>query len=389
MDHKMVDLANGGFSALGNLFPPPDTNSPVQSPLEFPQQAFIHSISNEITIQQPITNGGMEIIALRLAGHARTAARLRSQLNTQDIIYNVRQSYFNALKAREMIDVAQQAHSFSLRNFEKAKIRFETGAVPVTDVLQWEAEAAKKESDLLQARVLAQISLLALQQTIGITTDNADDSLRLQPFALFKSRYQQGPALFSGSVSASPQAQTITSATAIARETRNLAIAHYFPKVNFFGSYTSPLGWYDKREEFARIEERRGWTAGVNASVPVFSGFKSSTALRKASCEYAKAREDEQNTLSMIELNRRRTTMLYQAAFEQVKAADKAMELMERQLSIMQQRYDGGLVNQSQLLEVSLGLSQARIGYISTLLDCLLLEAECHKSTGTLEVFHE
>ena len=59
---------------------------------------------------------------------------------------------------------------------------------------------------------------------------------------------------------------------------------------------------------------------------------------------------------------------------------------MDRQLDIMQKRYDGGLVNQSQLLEVSLGAKLTRIGYIQKLIECLLYEAEYYKNVGKLEV---
>ena len=47
---------------------------------------------------------------------------------------------------------------------------------------------------------------------------------------------------------------------------------------------------------------------------------------------------------------------LWDAAYQKVEAARKQSELMEKQTAIMQQRYDGGLVNQSILLEVALGV---------------------------------
>ena len=59
---------------------------------------------------------------------------------------------------------------------------------------------------------------------------------------------------------------------------------------------------------------------------------------------------------------------------------------MERNVKAMQQRYDGGLVNQTQLMEVALGEEQARLGYLDKLFSCLLLEAEYYKTTGQLAV---
>ena len=89
---------------------------------------------------------------------------------------------------------------------------------------------------------------------------------------------------------------------------------------------------------------------------------------------------------SQFKVNLERIKLFYKASYEAVTAAKKQQELMEKQLDIMQKRYDGGLVNQSQLLEVSLGEKMARIGYIHKLFECLLYEAEYLKNVGKLEV---
>jgi hypothetical protein len=78
--------------------------------------------------------------------------------------------------------------------------------------------------------------------------------------------------------------------------------------------------------------------------------------------------------------------MFYKAAYHGVSAAKIQRDLMDKQLQLMQQRYDGGLVNQSQLLEVAFGSRMARVGYIQKLLECLLLQSEYLKNTGKLEV---
>ena len=99
-----------------------------------------------------------------------------------------------------------------------------------------------------------------------------------------------------------------------------------------------------------------------------------------------KAEVELQQVQNQFTVNERRIRLFHQAAYESVGAAQKQQELMEKNLDIMQKRYEGGMINQSQLLEVSLGARMARIGYIQKLFECLLLEAEYMKTIGTLEV---
>ena len=95
---------------------------------------------------------------------------------------------------------------------------------------------------------------------------------------------------------------------------------------------------------------------------------------------------EQKQVRNALEVNLERIALFYKAAYEAVKAAHKQQELMDEQLAIMQKRYDGGLANQLQLLEVALGVERTRIGYTQKLLECLLLEAEYLKALGELEV---
>jgi outer membrane protein TolC len=95
---------------------------------------------------------------------------------------------------------------------------------------------------------------------------------------------------------------------------------------------------------------------------------------------------DEQKVRNQLAVNLSRIGLFYAAAYENVSAARKLLALVEKQLAMMQDRYEAGLVNQSQLLEIELLGRQARIGYIMKLFECLLLDAEYQKTIGKLEV---
>jgi outer membrane protein TolC len=204
-------------------------------------------------------------------------------------------------------------------------------------------------------------------------------SLTLMPVEEFEAWYNRGPLPTDGTLANSPERKALESATQVSREMRGIARSQFLPKVNAFAQ----LSFADSN---AYAFDYQGWTAGLSVNVPLFNGFRSTTNYQKVNNEYRKALLNEQEINNRLSINLHRIALFYQASYQGVGAARKQNQLMERQLTIMQQRYDSGLVNQSQLLEVELGARQTRIGYIQKLFECLLLQAEYQKTIGTLEV---
>ncbi|MBD3343996.1 MAG: hypothetical protein GF401_02925 [Chitinivibrionales bacterium] len=387
MDQDMVDASNAmfeSFEGMSDIFS--GTGIEAEEIDYESSKMHVTTVSHEFTVNQPITNGGAEIIAINIAKHTKSAIEFQQEALRQEVIYNARKAYFDVLAAREMTIVTHQDYSWATQNLAKAQTRYEGGAVPKTDILQWEAEVAEKESALLQALAVEKIAVYSLYSTMGVPVEKADTSITLQPLQVFEQWYVRGPVEAEGTVENNPQFKAIESHTRAALGYKRIAASSFFPKINAFGSYSWPY-YLSDNDDLVLQEERKGWTAGVSLSVPIFGGFRNSTNYRKSSYEYMKALVDKEHSANQFELNLKRIHYFYQASYKSVAAAKKQHELMAKNLEIMQARYDGGLVNQSQLLEVAVGARMARIGYIQKLFECLLLESEYQKTVGKLEVY--
>jgi len=361
----------------------PTTRSEAEQAQD-PFAVYGDSWKHEFTLNQPITNGGVEIVAIGIARHTKRAIEYEQDAARQRAIYDTRKAYFDALTAQQFTAVAEQALDWTRRNLGKARVRNELGSAPVTDVLQWEADLAAREGDLLQARAAQRTALLILHQTMGVTIDNADTAVELAPLEIYEAWYNKGPTSVAGTVEQNPTLLAVREYAQVAKGATRVSVTRMLPKINAFLNYGWPA-W----EKFALPEpadESRTYSLGVVASVPLFSGFRNATNYRKTKYEQMQALVDEQKLANQLAVNLDRIASFYRASYQKVAAARGQRDLMRRQLEIMQQRYDSGLVNQSQLLEVELGARQAHLGYISALLDCLLLEAEYRMNVGNLEV---
>lgn len=373
MDDSTIFYTNIAMDMIQSQFPDIDMSRNLM---------YKNNFSHEISINQPIYNGGVEIAAIKIAKHMKKAIDLQMEASTQEDIYITRKAYFDALFSIERTKVARQDLSWNTQNLHNARIKHKAGSVPITDVLQWEAEVLKKESDVLEAEATEKFLILSLYKTMGIPPDK-HISYQLQPFESFEMWYKKGSISTNDSIKNNYQLMSVKAYTKVAEENKRIVLSSALPKLNAYCKYSKDQGWVDINDI---IDKPRTLTAGAILTVPLFSGLKSPTSYQKSKYEYMKTVIEEKQIETQLKVNLERIKLFYKASYEAVKAAKKQQELMEKQLDIMQKRYDGGLVNQSQLLEVSLGTSQTRIGYIQKLFNCLLYEAEYLKNVGKLEV---
>lgn len=375
MDATTVENANSGFDFINQGLPP---GTP---PLENYNELYEKSFAHEIKVTQPIFNGGAEVVAISIARHTKKAIELQEKSAEQDAVYNARKAYFDAITAAEWAKISEQSLVWAKQNLVRSRAKQAAGSVPITDVMQWEAEVLQKESDVLQARAIRQTAMLGLYAAMGMTVSQGDRDAELEGLGVFEKWYRKGQMPTNAQAAQGPQYQSLQSYTKAAKGYRNLSVSAFLPKVNAFYQYSWPA-W----DKFEPRDDRKGWTAGVIATVPLFSGFRNSTGVKKAGYQYHKAVVQEQETLNGLEMNFERIALMYRASYKSVEASRKQSELMEKQMRIMQKRYDGGLVSQSQLLEVALGAQQTRLAYVQKLFECLLLESEYRKNAGQLEV---
>ena len=351
-----------------------------------PNAVYKNNLTHEFSFNQPITNGGVEIVAIRIAKLTKKAIDFQIESTKLEAIYNTRKAYFDAIAAIERKKVTKHDLSWNLNNLKKARTKHSTGNIPRTDVLQWEAEVAKKESDVIEAEATVKFLLLNLFNTMGMTDVNID-TIQLQPFEVFEQWYKRGPIPTKCLVDSNYQFKMVQTYTKIAQENKNIALTSFLPKLNGFFTVSYKQGWEKHPTDmFDKDKFRPTWVLGLALNIPLFSGFANPTNFQKSKYEYRKTLIDEQKVRSQFQVNLERIILYYKASYEGIKAAFKQHELMKTQLEIMQKRYDGGLINQSQLLEVSLGVYQTRIGYIHKLFEYLLYEAEYLQNTGKLEV---
>lgn len=341
----------------------------------FSQDGFYH----QLTINQPIFNGGGEILSYFLASNNLEAANYRVKAARQDAILQVRNAYFNALLLSEQKMIDSLGLEWTRRNLYQARIRHEEGVLPPYELLRWEAEVADRRGRVISSYASYRAALSQLFLTMGQQPQESI-GLQLEDASLLEQMFEASAELPEGSSENNPELQAAQEELSIARQNTFLTLTRFLPNINGFLRYDWPA-----QDNFIAQGESF-WTYGINISWTLFSGAKRFSDYYASRNQYQQFESQfsqlaEQNRISVFQ-----TRTLYRASREQVESAKSRLELMQRTLSMVEQRYETGLVGMSELLDVRIQTDSAYIMYLQTLVEAVITESEYRSATGQLEV---
>jgi outer membrane protein len=128
------------------------------------------SWGSELLLTQTLFESGL----YEQVGSAKAAARA-SRLGVDDtrrtIVLGVAQTYYAALAARALVDVAGRTLGSSTQHVEAARAKIAEGAAAESDVYPFEVELAQARLGVITAENQMQTSLTALKQAIGLPAE--------------------------------------------------------------------------------------------------------------------------------------------------------------------------------------------------------------------------
>lgn len=303
--------------------------------------------TTKLEVMQPIIN--MDLWYQKKAAQKQTEIyQFQTERTKEYIRFEVQKAYLQLAFAYEAVKVLEEANKTSLAVNKFAADHFAQGLIQKSDVLNTEVHIKMVESNLSKAHS---------------NIKNASDYLSFLMHATAGVVYTVESAK-SGISSTSETSIQLTDnrsdflAMQKAIEASDYAITSskksYLPKLNAFGSYqlndSRMLGF-----------GANAYLAGLQLSWDIFSGNKTKNTITTQTLERNKLKDQLTQTKdqSQVELSKALRD-LNDANFE-IKQQDKAIEQAAESLRILQNRYEQGLANTTDLLMASSQLSQQQL----------------------------
>ncbi|MEM9161177.1 MAG: TolC family protein, partial [Verrucomicrobiota bacterium] len=265
------------------------------------------------------------------------------------------------LLAREQILVEEQNVGLLEEALEDARNRLAAGTVSDFEVLRAEVLLANAQPALIQRRSAFRIAIEQLRQSIGYVNYRRDPG-NLDKVPEFLGNLDYVPAAFDLAISLE---QALANRSELERlslieEARgagvDIAKADYLPSVDLVGSYGSRKSLASDSFD----DGLGGWSVGVVASWDIFDGSERHGKMRQAKSRLEQARIDKESLRLEIEVEVRQAMSEFQEAQELVAAADKGVEQAEEALRLANSRYAAGSINQLDVLEAQVSLTESR-----------------------------
>jgi outer membrane protein len=305
----------------------------------------------------------------------RSAADAQTEQARQDLILRVLEEYYGIVVAREDLLAAQEAVRSAESNAQRAENMQQAGLLVDSDLLSARVFLAQMKDREISAQNRLQTAQMALAREMGLGLDArpepSEPLAEPGPIAETTPQWVQmalehRPAMLA----AQAQAEATNSATRGAK-------ADFGPRLGLYANF--------ERDALALTGSGgTNWTAAARLDFNLFAGGAQKARLAQAQASQNKARHDLEWFRSGVELKVRQSYLEASAASQRAATARDAVEQARESLRIVQNRYQAGLTDVTELLRAQTAQLQTRTAYASALHDWQVARARLEHAAGVL-----
>jgi outer membrane protein len=331
-----------------------------------------------VQLDQPIFRGGKGLAGKSVEDSLLEAIKHQYQGVRNEVAYQVYQSYFKVLLARELLKVREEAVRLLEDELSKIQKRYEVGVISNFEVIQAEVALANSKTPLIQAQNSLVISLEELKQVLNLDLD----------------REILGPRI-KDSLIQSWETISLNDALKQAKENNPeiLRLTHVqkasesgirYERADFLPALSLTVNYGVERTAFIN-QNFEGWQTGLNLKWKIFDSFKTSSRVEQAQQSFKDANLALKQAVLNTDIGTRRSVASVQEARELVLVSTKAIKQAEEGFRLASNRLEVGSATQLDVLAQRLALTEARSNHAQSLFSQNIAEASLRRIMGVLE----
>lgn len=338
--------------------------------------------SVKLQVNQLVYSGGAVRAALRAQEFVEKAVEYGMKTAIEDVAYLVSYRFYDALLAREQIEVEQQNVSYLEEQLRTTKDRFEAKTISKFDLLRAEVELANAQPSLIRAKNRYRIAVDELYQVIG--HQNAEplpyDGTEIEGELRFEAIEYELRNAITEALQYRPEMLRLDTIIQAREAGVDVAKAGNLPTVSVYGNYG--LEKNPRYEDFS--ESNKGWSVGIQSSWAIFDGRRTKGQTIQARSQLRQSQLEKRELQLLIEVEVRRAVSALQEADELVHAANQVVDQAEEALRLAEVRYEAGAATQLELLQTRVSLTEAKTNLLSANYSYLLAIAQYHNAIGAV-----
>ncbi|RMH69726.1 MAG: TolC family protein [Gemmatimonadetes bacterium] len=336
-----------------------------------------------LTLSYPLYNGGANRALFSQAKADRRLAEVRYTLAEQNLIYTVKQRYFDLLRAQRLAQVRAEQVDQNERYLDRAQTQFELGSVTQGDVFKAKVGLANAQMDFISAQNAVRIAKANLAHTIGLPLSHdfeVIDIVESQPLEVDLEQVTQ--------IALAQRPELSENEALIERSETGVALArsnHWSrPRINLNSSY-----FYNQSESFVLGTNQEstswGWSIGASANLTLFDGGATRAAVQQAKINHRIAERDYEQKKRDIALEVQEAYLNLIEARERIRVSTEAVRSAEEDLRLAEEKYDLGAGTFIEVTDAQVAVTDAKRSQVNAIYDYELAKAALEKAMGTID----
>jgi outer membrane protein len=301
---------------------------------------------------------------------------------SQEVVLNVKQSYYALLAAKKLVEVARKTIEQTESHLKQAEAFFRTGSKPRYDVTRAEVEVNNANLGLINAKNGVRIRTIALNKAMGIDPGKATEIVEALPTVPVLPTLEQAQL---DALQSRPDMKQMEADIAAARARLSAEQANYLPTLSANAAYNWANGSTEMGPFLGTMfkgDVQNSWNAGIMLTLPLFQGglTKGRVAEARANVLALEAQQDGVKQSILLEVNQAFADL--ESAAARVDVMDKTLQKARENLDIAQGRYKAGVGPYIEVTDAQLSSVNSETDRIQALYDYHLAIARLLKAMG-------
>jgi outer membrane protein TolC len=351
----------------------------VAQPLAFPSLVNSYSVVGSLSV--PISDYLLRITQAHAgARHAHRSKKLEVEAEILQVSADARVAFFNWVRAKGQVAVAQKAVEAARQHVGDAKKTFEVGLLSRADVLRLEAQLAAAEQVEAEAEALEAVAAEQLRIVIGapptkplaIGSDVMNDTAQPSRESL--------ATLQDTAFARRLEIKALDEAWASSKEQESLARAGAFPRLDGFANVT--VANPNQRIFPSQDQWDATWDLGLRLTWTVNDTFTGLAATAEARARTASVAEQRALVRDALRLEVTNAFTEGRKAGASTEAADRGLKAAEESLRVRRELFRNGKATSVDLIDAETEVTRARLRRLDAHVGLLVARARLDHAVG-------
>jgi outer membrane protein len=318
----------------------------------------------ELELTQPIFTGGAIRNSYEISKIDLEVSHLSEASATQDIVLEVKNSYYNILKSERILELATQSVQQLKAHRDTAQSFYDVGIIPKNDLLYAEVELANGHQGLVRAENALNLAKArfntVIRQDIHLPIE-IEDILTYKPFEkgfdeCLATGLQQRPEIRAGELEYEKAGRAV-----------RLAKSGFFPTLNVVGNYSR----YGEKPDVggSKYQDSEAWYVAAVTQWNFWEWGKTKFSVDASRSREKQAMDMLVNIKDGISLQIKNTYLLLKEAEKHIFVAEKAIEQAEENFRINKERYKEQVATSTDVIDAQTLLTKTKSTYYNALSD--------------------